>query len=151
MTKIRGKSGRKGTARSRLLFSDRLLGFLVLGLNAATATADTLPATQGDVQLVITVAVGKTNHENAVPLDMTMLQSLPSVEINTKTPWTEGVQNIDTQRYPIMIAYRHNGSPMSIRKLGPLRIMFPFDDYPELLTPKNESNALWQLVSMELL
>ena len=60
------------------------------------------------------------------------------------------VKNLDLDRYPIIIAYRQNGHPISIRELGPLRIIMPFDDFPELLTQKNQSRSVWQLVSMEL-
>ena len=60
------------------------------------------------------------------------------------------VADIDFDSYPIIIAYRQNGHPISVRQLGPLRIMMPFDQYPELLTQKNESSSVWQLVSMEL-
>ncbi|MFK7855029.1 MAG: hypothetical protein AB8B79_12980 [Granulosicoccus sp.] len=126
-----------------------------------------------------------TNVNNEAHITRAMLESLPSVEFDTTTPWADGIQNfvgvrisdlfdfigassqsyvaeglddykftitdIDVERYPIIIAYLHNGSPMSVRKLGPLRIMFPFDDYPELLTPKNQSSAVWQLIKLELL
>ncbi len=61
------------------------------------------------------------------------------------------VSDLDFDQYPIIIAYRQNGHPISVRKLGPLRIMMPFDDFPELLTQQNESRSVWQLVSMELL
>ena len=61
------------------------------------------------------------------------------------------VTDIDFDAYPIIIAYRQDGELISVRKLGPLRIMMPFDDHPELLSPKNESSCVWQLVSMELL
>jgi len=52
--------------------------------------------------------------------------------------------------YPVIVAYKQNGEYMNIRKLGPLRIMFPFDDYPELQTQKNEASAVWQLIELEL-
>lgn len=61
------------------------------------------------------------------------------------------VTDIDFERYPVIVAYQHNGAPISVRQLGPLRIMMPFDDYPELLTPRNESSSVWQLLELELL
>ena len=162
----------------------RIFTFVLLALMANLSAADTLPTPEGKVLLVITGAVSKTNHEDEAHFDRFMLESLPSVKVVTKTPWSEGLQNfvgvrlsdlfsyvgatpesiiaeglddykftitdMDTDKYPIIIAYQHNGSSISVRKLGPLRIMFPFDDYPELLTPKNESSAVWQLVKMEL-
>lgn len=57
---------------------------------------------------------------------------------------------VDWAKYPVMIAYKHNGSDISIRRLGPLRIMYPFDEYPELLTDFNVTSAVWQLTHIEL-
>jgi len=61
------------------------------------------------------------------------------------------ISDLDFERYPVMIAYRQNGSYISVRSLGPLRLMMPFDDHPELLTPLNESRSVWQLVTLKLL
>lgn len=57
---------------------------------------------------------------------------------------------VDWNKYPVMIAYQHNGSDISIRRLGPLRIVYPFDDYPELLNDFNITSAVWQLTRIEL-
>ncbi len=56
----------------------------------------------------------------------------------------------DWYKYPVIIAYQHNGADISIRRLGPLRIIFPFDDYPELLNDYNITAAVWQLTHIEL-
>ena len=44
------------------------------------------------------------------------------------------VEVVDGQfdSFPIIIAYKLNGEYMSVRELGPLWVMFPFDDHPEL-------------------
>lgn len=60
------------------------------------------------------------------------------------------IRDIDLERYPVIIAYRQNGKTVSVRNLGPLRIIMPFDDYPELKTSLNESRSVWQLVKLEL-
>ena len=60
------------------------------------------------------------------------------------------VNDLDYQRIPVIVAYEHNGEPISVRRLGPLRIMYPFTDYPELGTVINESGAVWQLVAINL-
>lgn len=57
---------------------------------------------------------------------------------------------VDWDKYPVMIAYKHNGSDISIRRLGPLRIVYPFDEYPELMTDFNVTSAVWQLTHIEL-
>lgn len=57
---------------------------------------------------------------------------------------------VDLERYPVLLAWEHNGEPISLRKLGPLRILFPFDDYPELDTNINRAMAVWQLIKMSV-
>ena len=47
--------------------------------------------------------------------------------------------------YPIIVAYKLNGKYMSVRDLGPLWLMYPFDDYPELNTELSRSHCVWQL------
>ena len=61
------------------------------------------------------------------------------------------VSELDFDKYPVIIAYRQNDEPISVRNLGPLRIIMPFSEYPELLTPINESRSVWQLVALEIL
>lgn len=57
-------------------------------------------------------------------------------------------EGVDVERYPVLLAWEHNGELISLRELGPLRIMFPFDDYPELQTNLSEAMSVWQLVRM---
>ncbi len=61
------------------------------------------------------------------------------------------VSGLDLQKYPIIVAYAKDGKPMRIRELGPLWIMFPFDDFPELLNEKKKAAAIWQLITMAVL
>lgn len=45
-----------------------------------------------------------------------------------------------------IIAYQRNGSPMSVRKKGPLRVVYPFDDFPPLKRDLLFDNTIWHLV-----
>lgn len=49
------------------------------------------------------------------------------------------------------IAYALNGEAMSPREKGPLWVMFPFDDRPELKTEVTYSRCIWQLVHLTVL
>lgn len=60
------------------------------------------------------------------------------------------VTDLDIDSYPVIIAYLQDDKPISVRQLGPLRIMFPFDDHPALRTHLNESSAVWQLLELTL-
>jgi hypothetical protein len=44
-----------------------------------------------------------------------------------------------------VVAYRMDGEYMPVRAKGPLWIMFPFDDRPELKTEAAYSRCVWQL------
>lgn len=49
-----------------------------------------------------------------------------------------------------ILAYRMNGEEISIRDKGPLWIMFPFDQKPELKSETIYSQSVWQLRKMTL-
>lgn len=55
---------------------------------------------------------------------------------------------IDYEKYPIIIAWKLNDEMLTVRTLGPLWIMFPFSDYPEIDTEGHRNAAVWQLLRM---
>jgi len=57
------------------------------------------------------------------------------------------VEIVDGQidSFPIIVAYKLNGKYMSVRDLGPLWVMYPFDDYPKLNSEQSRSHCVWQL------
>ena len=62
--------------------------------------------------------------------------------------YSADINTIDFNRYPIIVAYKRDAEYMTVRSLGPLWLMFPFDQYPELLTEANKAAAVWQLISI---
>lgn len=61
------------------------------------------------------------------------------------------LSEIDFEKYPVIIAYKKEGELLNIRTLGPLMIVFPFDDFPELLTERNKAGSVWQLIEIKIL
>ena len=51
----------------------------------------------------------------------------------------------DLTGYPVIIAYKRNGEYMAIRDKGPLWIIFPQDDNPELTGLETDQKMVWQL------
>lgn len=52
----------------------------------------------------------------------------------------------DVARYNPMVALRANGQALRVRTLGPVLLMYPFDQYPdELHTDVYYSRSVWQL------
>lgn len=64
--------------------------------------------------------------------------------------YTAELRGIDFAKYPIIVAYKREGDYMSIRDLGPLWIIYPFDDYPELDTEYSGVTSVWQLIEMKI-
>ena len=93
------------------------------------------------------------HHYEGVPLDAL----LAAVGARTDRFTARGVddysatfEGVDLERYPVLVAWRRDGHDLTVRTLGPLRIMFPFSDHPELLTQTNTALSVWQLVSMDV-
>ncbi|MGG2397068.1 molybdopterin-dependent oxidoreductase [Pseudomonas sp. SH1-B] len=51
----------------------------------------------------------------------------------------------DILRYQPLVAYKLNGQFMSIRDHGPLYLIYPFDDHPELHQQLFYNRSIWQL------
>lgn len=56
----------------------------------------------------------------------------------------------DLVKHGAMVAYLLDDQPMPVREKGPLVIIFPFSDRPELRTAVHYSRAVWQLKGFEL-
>jgi hypothetical protein len=56
----------------------------------------------------------------------------------------------DFTKHRAMLAYWVDDKPMTVREKGPLIIIYPFDDEPELRNALHYSRAIWQLRSLEL-
>jgi len=57
----------------------------------------------------------------------------------------------DAARFPVILATRHNGAPMSVRDKGPLFVIYPFDEFPELHNEVYFSRSAWQVRLIEVL
>ncbi|TCQ25999.1 molybdopterin-dependent oxidoreductase [Rhizobium sp. PP-CC-3G-465] len=57
----------------------------------------------------------------------------------------EDATDLDT-----MLATRMNGAVMSVRDKGPLFLIYPFDEKPELMNEKYFSRSVWQIRDIEV-
>jgi hypothetical protein len=53
-------------------------------------------------------------------------------------------------QYPVILATRRNDQPMRIRDKGPIWIIYPLDDYPQLRTEEHHHAMVWQLKSLQI-
>lgn len=51
----------------------------------------------------------------------------------------------DDAVYDVLVAYRMNGAAMSVRDKGPLWIIYPVSQHPDLAGPGTDGKMIWQL------
>jgi hypothetical protein len=56
----------------------------------------------------------------------------------------------DTQKFDVVLARLLDDKPMPVREKGPLFIIYPFDDKPELRVPQYFARCAWQLRTIEI-
>ncbi|TKB48796.1 hypothetical protein FCL40_11065 [Ferrimonas sediminicola] len=57
----------------------------------------------------------------------------------------------ELSRFPLLLATRVNGREMRIRDKGPIWLILPLSDFPELDQPSFHEKMIWQLRRLELL
>jgi len=56
----------------------------------------------------------------------------------------------DCQRYPVILALKRDGKSLSRRDMGPIWIVYPRDDFPELRLETINARWVWQLIELEV-
>ena len=77
-------------------------------------------------------------------------QGNPVVKAVALNDYRVDIPTEDLVQHGAMLAYLLDDKPMTVREKGPLVIIYPFDDQPELRTAVHYSRAIWQLRSIEL-
>lgn len=60
-------------------------------------------------------------------------------------PWA------DLETTPVILATRHNGAEMSLRQNGPIFVIYPFDERPQLRNELYFGRSVWQVAAIEVL
>lgn len=56
----------------------------------------------------------------------------------------------DFSLHPVILAYKLNGEFMSVADKGPLFIIYPFSDFPELQNEQSYARSAWQVRSITI-
>ncbi|WP_018151697.1 molybdopterin-dependent oxidoreductase [Leeia oryzae] len=60
------------------------------------------------------------------------------------------IPTADFTKYDVILAITMDGKTMSRREKGPLWIIYPRDQFPELVTPEADAKFLWQLKGLDV-
>lgn len=56
----------------------------------------------------------------------------------------------DAMEHDVILAMSRDGVPMRVRDQGPLFVIYPFDDFPELYTEVYLHRSVWQVSSIDV-
>ena len=60
------------------------------------------------------------------------------------------IPSADSGNYPVVLALRHNGTPMSVRDKGPIWIIYPNPSPEAALASPHNDKSIWQLRSLDV-
>lgn len=133
--KINGKIGTKNTADAAV-FDDALLD----ALPQKSFVTET-PWTKGPIKFT-------------GPLLSDVLKAVNASGVNIKAvalnDYKVNIPVEDTRKYGIILARQMDGKMLTVRDKGPLFVMYPFEQFPELKTSVYFSRCIWQLQSISV-
>jgi hypothetical protein len=56
----------------------------------------------------------------------------------------------DFRKWPVILATKLDGKPMSVREKGPIFVIYPFDADPSLFNEQYFSRSVWQVKAIEV-
>jgi hypothetical protein len=56
----------------------------------------------------------------------------------------------DFQQYPVILAYKMDGQELKVRDKGPLWIIYPQDDFPDLKNKQTQAKWVWQIKELRI-
>jgi len=73
-----------------------------------------------------------------------------TLKIAALNDYAADVPFADALAYNVVIADRIDGKPIPVRERGPLFIIYPFDQIPQLKTEQYYQRSVWQVKSIEV-
>ena len=88
------------------------------------------------------------------PLGSALIQAVGAeqasmMRITALNDFSAEVPVSDFLNYPVILALQKNDRYLRIRDRGPLFVIYPFDDHPELKTELHYNRSVWQVRSIE--
>jgi hypothetical protein len=64
--------------------------------------------------------------------------------------YSANVPIYDARSFPVVFATHLNGEVMSVRDKGPLFLIYPFDEFPDLFNEVYFGRSVWQITQIEV-
>ena len=73
------------------------------------------------------------------------------VRVRTLNDYTVDISLSELQQYDVILALQQDGVPLEVRELGPVFVLYPFDEHPELFNQSVRHRSAWHVISVEVL
>lgn len=84
-------------------------------------------------------------------LELLALDSLETVRFTAVNDYFIDVPTDELNRYDVVLALEVDGRRLSLRDKGPLWLMYPLSQHPELAGPIYNARLIWQVVRVDAL
>lgn len=64
--------------------------------------------------------------------------------------YTGAIPVEDARKWPVILATHRNGTPLTVRQKGPLLVIYPFDEYPQLSSEAYYFRSVWHVRHIEI-
>ncbi|MBI1774929.1 MAG: molybdopterin-dependent oxidoreductase [Proteobacteria bacterium] len=112
-----------------------LEGFGVTKVQTSTPWTDGRPTFEGVLMRVLLEQVGAKG------------STLTAVALND---YKVDVPIADFSQYPVILAYKMDGQELKVRDKGPLWIIYPQDDFPDLKNKQTQAKWVWQIKELRI-
>ncbi|MBV8537586.1 MAG: oxidoreductase [Alphaproteobacteria bacterium] len=93
-------------------------------------------------------------HEFAGPLGQAVLAAVGAKGGNLSfvavNEYKVQIPASDFEHYPAILALKMDGEYMTVRTKGPLWVIYPRDQFPELVAKANDAKWIWQVKSIDV-
>ncbi|MCE8017521.1 molybdopterin-dependent oxidoreductase [Halomonas sp. MCCC 1A17488] len=72
------------------------------------------------------------------------------VRIRALNEYESEVPVADFHAYDVILALERDGEPIAVRDLGPMFVLYPFDEHPELLNETIRHRSVWHVGSVHV-
>src|SRR5690625_217458 len=73
------------------------------------------------------------------------------VRVRTLNDYTVDISLSELQQYDVILVLQQDGVPLEVRELGPVFVLYPFADHPELFNQSVRHRSAWHVISVEVL
>ena len=75
---------------------------------------------------------------------------VPALRASALNDYTIEIPIAELRQYPVLLALDRDGQPLSVRHRGPIWLVYPWSDFPELDDRVHRQRSIWQLVELEV-